>query len=249
MTNNNNNVFDVKVFNKNAEVVVITPLLPGHKVSKETKKTLKRNKVPYTWIHSIGNNNIPTNVQYGLDHYLYDLKGEAKYVLPLDRDIILGRNMIDKMASILSNTPETVAYTYASFEFKGTINIKFKARTFDPVALCRDNYISSNSLIKIEELYNIGGFVTENKYKRLLDWCLWLHFFYKGYQGVPTPKTSFIAISTKDDVSAGSDYEYRTKKKHVFNDFIKPIIEKYGVNEEESEKKEHIEVLSFGDDL
>ncbi len=233
-------MFTVKIFNEDAKVVVVTPLLPNHKVSKETKKTLKRNKVLFTWIHSIGDNNIPTNVQFGLDYYVEKMKGKAKYVLPLDRDIILGRGQLDKMvktldkSSLMSN--KKIAYTYCSFEFKGVVNMAFEARPFDPIALCKNNYISSNSMIKIEDLDYIGGFVTEDKYKRLLDWCLWLQFFYKGFQGVPTPNTSFVAISTEDDVSAGSDYEYRLKKKNVFEDFVKPIIEKYKHEEEEKEK-------------
>ena len=56
---------------KEAEVLVITPLLPGHKVSKETKKTINRNNTKLVWIKSIGDNNIPTNVENGLLCYYH----------------------------------------------------------------------------------------------------------------------------------------------------------------------------------
>ena len=54
---------------KNPEILVVTPLWTGHKISKETKKTIKRNDVPYTWITSEGTNVIPVNLEEGLLWY------------------------------------------------------------------------------------------------------------------------------------------------------------------------------------
>jgi len=226
---------------------VVTPLLEGHLISKETKKTIKRNKTPFTWITSQGPNNIPTNVQYGLDHYLNHLNGPAEYVLPLDRDIILGRSMIDRMVKALDEKNEfidyKIAYAYANFKFQGYINRSFEAIPFNANKLLNENYISSNSLIRIDYLNDVGGFVTNNRYKRLLDWCLWLKFFSKGYIGKTCKNASFIAVSKEKDVSAGSLEELNLKKGRVFNDFIKPIIDGYKkVNSTQEEG-----VLNFGD--
>jgi hypothetical protein len=92
-------------------------------------------------------------------------------------------------------------------------------------------------------LNDVGGFVTNNRYKRLLDWCLWLKFFSKGYIGKACENASFIAVSKEDDVSAGSLEEFNLKKGRVFNDFIKPIIDGYKkVNSTQEEGG-----LNFGD--
>lgn len=233
----------------NAKVLVITPLLPDHKISKETKKTIKRNTVPFTWISYEGNDNIPTNVQNGLNEFRKYKKNDIpEFLLPLDRDIILGRGMIDRMCVALSMLPLEVAYTYANFEFKGAINKKFPAQTFDINKLVFNNYISSNSLIRISALNDVGGFVTDDKYKRLLDWALWLKFYQHGYIGMPCPIASFTAISTKDDISAGTAEDFELKRRRVMVDFVTPIIEKAKKNMEvEKSVDDEPEVLSFDD--
>jgi hypothetical protein len=212
--------------NKNSKVLVITPLLPGHKISKETKKTIKRNNIPFTWISYEGNNNIPTNVQNGLNEYRKCSKSLPTCILPLDRDIVLGRNMIDRMFIAMSILPEEVAYVYVNFEFKGTVNKQFPAQAFDINKLVFNNYISSNSLIRLKCLDAVGGFVTDDKYKRLLDWCMWLKFYQHGYIGMPCPIAKFVAISSENDISAGTAEDFELKRRRVMTDFVNPIIEK-----------------------
>ena len=214
-----------------SKVLVITPLLPGHKISKQTKTSIKRNNIPFTWIISEGNNNIPRNIQLGLDEFRKTNKKCPPYILPLDRDIILGRYFIDRMVFVLDIIPEDVAYTYANFEFKGEIDKKFPAIPFDINKLAFNNYISSNSLIKIRYLDEIGGFVTDEHYKRLLDWCTFLKFYQHGYIGMPTPNANFTAISTKDDISAGTVEDFKLKRERVLEDFVKPIMQKQEAQE------------------
>lgn len=210
---------------KKSKVLVITPLLPGHKVSKDTKRTIKRNETPFSWISYESENNIPTNVQNGLNEFRKSNK-LPPYILPLDNDIILGRGMIDRIVVAMEMLPRNVAYVYANFEFKGRINKKFPAQAFDINKLVLNNYISSNSLIRLESLDSIGGFVTDDKYKRLLDWALWLKFYSYGYIGMPCPIANFIAISKENDISAGSYDDFRNKRSRIMEDFIKPLIEK-----------------------
>ncbi len=216
------NKFKIIKESKNPKVVVITPLLPGDKISKETKRSIKRNSIEYSWISSTGNNNIPTNVELGLKWYLK--KNNPKYVLPLDNDIILGRYMIDRLFEKLDSYK--IGYCFASFKFQGYINVEFKNESFDINKLLQSNYISSNSLIHIDSLKKIGWFVKDDKYKRLLDWALWLKFLNNGIQGIPCPKANFIAISSEKDISASGKKDYKIKSERVIRDFVLPFIEK-----------------------
>lgn len=221
-------VNDFKIIRKdeNSELLVITPLLPKHKISKITKKTIKRNGTKLTWITSCGRNNIPKNVEYGLEWYVSKYK-IPKYILPLDRDIELGRYMIDRLVKKLKTQPHQIAFAYAGFEFRGSINKKFPAKTYNINKLVKDNYISSNSLMRYDALKNVGGMVIDDEMVRLLDWALWLKFFYHGYIGINVPEASFIAYSTPDDISAGTLLDYQIKKNRVIKNYIEPIFEKY----------------------
>ena len=211
---------------KDPELLIVTPLLPDHEVSRETKVSMKRNKTKYTWIKSYGNSNIPTNALEAIKWYK-SFKSLPPYYIMIDRDVTVGRGMLDKLIETLKKFEwaEKVGYAYASFEFKGHINQKFPADPFDINRLLQSNYISSNSMFKSSVIEEIG-LVTDEKYKRLLDYAFLLKCFERGYLGVPVPQASFVAQSTKNDVSAGSNDDYMVKYKRVFEDFIKPIINK-----------------------
>jgi hypothetical protein len=209
---------------KNPELLVITPLLPGHKISKDTKKTIKRNDLKFEWIASEGPYNIPTNVWNGITEYRYK-KRLPKYYIMIDNDIILGRHMLDRLYKNLKNTDPNVAFAYASFEFKGHINHKFPAIAYDLDRLVKGNYISSNSMFKSDIVMNVG-LVKDDKYVRLLDWAFLLKLAGKGYYGVNVPSANFIAVSSEKDISARSDEDYKEKSKLVYFDFIKPLIER-----------------------
>lgn len=218
------------------EVLVVTPLLPNHKISKKTKISLKRNDVDFVWLSSEGKYNIPSNARFAINWFTNIRCGGQyehlpPYYLMIDRDVIAGRHMIDKLLRRLKPTPDIYAYAYASFEFMGHVNKSFPARPFDPNALMQHNYISSNSLFKtkvvLDEANGGVGFVTDDQYKRLLDWAFLLKLFYHGYIGVPCPEAQFVADSTADDISARSPEDYKLKHHRVSTDFVKPILEKY----------------------
>jgi len=210
---------------RDPEVLIVTPLLPDHEVSRETKISIKRNQTKYTWIKSYGNNNIPTNALEAIKWYK-SFKKLPPFYLMIDRDIILGRGMIDKMVTKLKkfSWAENIGYVYASFEFKGHVNQKFPAVPFDINRLLQANYISSNSMFRSDVIEKVG-LVTDDRYKRLLDYAFLLKAFKMGYLGVPVPEANFVAKSTKDDISAGSQQDYVIKYKRVFEDFVKPILE------------------------
>lgn len=210
---------------KKPEILVVTPLLPNHCVSKLTKKTIKRNDVPYYWISSSGNNNIPTNASAGIEWYKMKFGKLPPYYIMIDRDIEMGRNMLDRLYERLTawKLNGNIGYCYATFQFKGHINMDFPARPFDINILVQGNYISSNSMFRSDVIESVG-LVTDDKYKRLLDYAFLLKCFGKGYFGVPQPKAWFIAHSTKDDISAGDQNDYQVKYHRVFEDFIRPLL-------------------------
>jgi hypothetical protein len=209
---------------QNSEILAITPLLPGHKISKETKVGLKRSDDLFNWVSFEGKNNIPTNVTYGIEEFKRRYK-RPKYVIIIDNDIIPGRNMLTKMCQLLSRTKDDIAYCYANFEFTGTINAKFHGLKFDPMQLLNANYISSNSMIKYDMLVEVGGFVTDDKYKRLLDWALWLKFLSVGKHGILCPDAHFVAMSDENTISAGTKEDYQLKYNRVREDFIAPMLD------------------------
>jgi len=210
---------------KNPEILVVTPLLPEHGVSGVTKKTLKRNNVPFCWISSTGKNNIPTNALQGIEYYKKKFNNFPPYYMMIDRDIEAGRGLLDRLHYKLEKTHMNIGYCYSSFEFKGHINYQFPAIPFDINRLLRANYISSNTMFKSHVIEEVG-LVTDDKYKRLLDYAFLLKCFKMGYIGIPEPNAYFIAHSTEKDISAGDSDDYRLKYGRVYEDFIYPLIPK-----------------------
>jgi len=210
---------------KDPEILVVTPLWIGHKISKLTRKTIKRNDVPYTWIISEGQNNIPTNVSMGLEWYKQKYHKLPQFYFPLDRDVILGRHLFDRLYRTLSTSKSEVAFSYSSFAFRGHMHFDFPAKPYDINRLLQHNYISSNSLFRSEVTEKVG-LVKDEKYKRLLDWAFLLKLFNAGYYGEPCPVASFIVQSTESDISSGTKPDYELKRERVIVDFVKPIIDK-----------------------
>lgn len=210
---------------KNPRLLVITPLRVGDKVSKTTKKTIKRNKTPMLWVSFEGNGNVAKNTQLCFDIMKSTPNLELpEYLIKIDNDIDASRGMLDKMVETLDRSDDGIGYTYCAFKYTGAVNVSFDAREFDVKRLLESNYISSNSMMKVSVLEEVRGFVTDDRYKRLLDWAMWLRCLQNGYFGKPTPKASFIAISTPDSVSAQSNDDYIIKHRRVHEDFVRQII-------------------------
>jgi len=217
------NKIEIKRPTKFPEVLVVTPLSPLDYVSKITKKTIQRNTVKYFWITSQGDNNIPTNYQLGLDWAKENISNLPKYCIMIDNDIELGRNMLDRLHDALKKSEENVAFAYAGFEFTGALVHTFPADPWDLSRLIQGNYISSNSMFKMSVIDKVG-LVTDNKYKRLLDWAFMLKCATYGYRGLPVSNAKFLAKSEPGDVSTGSREEYQVKYMRVYEDFVKPFV-------------------------
>ena len=121
----------IKIIQKHNDprILVVTPLLPDHKISKVTKTTLKRNKTPFFWISSEGNQNIAKNYFQGIEWYQKKFKtipGKPSFCyMMIDRDIEAGRGLLDKLYTKLISTPPQVGFSYATFQFQGHINHDF----------------------------------------------------------------------------------------------------------------------------
>lgn len=217
-------------------LLVVTPLAPDHRVSKETQRSIKRNDIPLSWVSFKSSGNCAANAMGGIEAFAKESGFVPPLFFLLDNNVICGRHMFDRMFETLSTTADHIGYCYCNFQFKGEINRKFDAVPFDAYKLLQSNYISSNSMIKTQALSNVGWLVTDDKYKRLLDWCLWLKFLTKGYMGVPCPKASFTDISHKDSVSSGDIDDYKIKHERVQKDFVEKIIAQARIEQAKIEK-------------
>lgn len=203
---------------KNPEFAIITPLLPDDKISRKTKVTIKRNKKPYVWASHLAYMNVASNFDAGISE-LKKLINLPPYIIKIDNDIEWNRNSLDFMVDTLNKSDNNIAYCYCSFEYKGVINKKFPADPFDPKRLMNMNYISSNSMFKTSVINNIP-LVTDDKYKRLLDWAYFLLLLKNGYGGIPCQKGYFIAHASVDSISSGGQEDFRIKYNRVKKDFI-----------------------------
>ena len=203
------------------EILIITPLKPGDKISIDTRRSVKRNKVPFVWLSYVGKGNPYKNTNIVYKQYRRLNGTVPKYVIKVDRDILAKKHWIDKMYSTLEQSnDDSVAYTYTKFNFTGAITASFDVPVFNADALKQNNYISSMSLIKTKLLDRVGGFVTDDRYFRLLDWALWLRFLNKGYIGCYTPNTQFTAYADINSISNGDNADYIEKRQLVMDDFI-----------------------------
>jgi hypothetical protein len=211
---------------RNPELLVVTPLLINstnkHKLSRDTKVGLLRNDINFAWITYESNGSTSKNYALGIKAYR-DKYFTPKYTILIDKDVVPARHMLDDMYGLLKKTDNKTAFCYCNFEFKGTVNKKFYHIPYDPLTLIQGNYISSNSMIKLDKLDEIDGVVTDKKYDRLSDWALWLSFLSYGYYGVLCDNTSFVDISNKTSVSSGSQEEYKHTHELVIRDFIDPL--------------------------
>lgn len=196
---------------------IITPLRPEDKVSKDTKISVKRNKTPFIWATYQSEGNVAHNYKMGLQALSEHTKLPL-YAVKIDNDTVWQRNTLDNMVNVLKTSPDNIAYCYCSFEYKGSVNKKFPAKEFDANELRRMNYISSNSLFKTKVLEEVE-LVTDDKYKRLLDWAYFLKLLNNGYYGIPCKNGYFIAKASKDSVSAGGADDFKLKYKRVIEDF------------------------------
>lgn len=204
----------------NPKLIVITPLKNGDKISKLTKKTIKRNNIEFDWISVESDNNRPTNLEYGINNigYFYD------YFLPLDNNIELGRYFIDRLYNKIKNSNDNIGYVYGNLEYKGKINYKFPAIEFNLEKLLQNNYISSNSMFKTDYVIEIG-LVKDNSMKRLLDWVFLIQMARFGYYGMPAKNANHIAWTTNQNISTKNNNDFNLKRLLVYKNYITPFIE------------------------
>lgn len=214
----------------NPKFLVITPLRISDSISKSTLNLLNTTITDFDWISYSGNNNIPKNTQLGLDEYENTI-GNVEYLIKVDNDITAEDNFLDSLYDKLKNSNDNIAYSYCKFSFIGK-NRKFEFNDieFDEMKLLNGNFISSVSMIKRDKLKEIGDFIYDEKYVRLLDYALWLKFLANDYIGIPDYNTGFIADLNENSVSAASLKDYLAKMEIIKEDFILPYIrEKYEI--------------------
>ena len=215
----------MKIISKQANpvILIVTPLFTGHTIYKECSRSLKRNDTPFDWISFEGKNEKPKNIQLAIDEYRH-INKLPQYIQVLDRDIICGRHMLDRLYDTLKDTDSSIGFAYCPFEFKGHVNMKIPPLEYDINRLIKGNYISGNSLFKTDVLLNVDGFNAEQYLHRLNDWAIFLRLYREGYAGILCKNAYFTAISKENDISSGSNEEYVIFHKYVVDKYVKPLL-------------------------
>lgn len=205
---------------KNPKFLVITPLKENDEISMETYNSVLQNSTEFNWVSYSANNNIPTNTKLGLEEYEKENK-KLPYIIKIDNDVVFGTNTLSYMYNCIKNSEKKIGYVYCNFDYikNNRIFASFKFLQFNGTQLKKSNYISSVSMIKRNVLEKVGGFITNNKYKRLLDYALWLKMLNQGYIG-KLSQGYFKAIMSENSISNGSDEEYKKVLREVHRDFI-----------------------------
>lgn len=94
---------------------------------------------------------------------------DTEFVLFSDNDINWTSNALEVMVQTLRHFTRA-SYAYGRFKIGNNI---WGHQMFDPVLLCRANYISTMSLIRSEDFRLSGGF--DENLKGYQDWDLWLN--------------------------------------------------------------------------
>lgn len=222
-------MFKILNEDRDALVTVITPLKEGHKISRETRNTIKRNDIPFNWYSHEAGGNRPINIEMALKEIEKRI-GLPEYFIPIDNNMELGRHFIDRLYDVLIRTNENVAYAYGNLQYRGKINYNFPAAPWDLSKLLQNNYISSNSLFKTDYVLEVG-LVKDQDMQRLLDWALLIQLARFGYAGIPVPTANHIAWTTKENISAQNDNDFNLKKRNVHERIIKPFLEEIKMNQ------------------
>lgn len=106
----------------------------------------------------------------------------GEYVIFCDADILMKKNMIERMYNVLQRTPNA-SFAYSSFRFGGK---KFKLWPYSKQKLFEMPYIHTTSLIRKKDF---PGF--DEKLKRFQDWDLWLTMASRGHIGKFIPEVLF----------------------------------------------------------
>lgn len=198
---------------KNPLFSIITPLKTNHTISYNTFTSVLRANLPFEWFYVQSDNNTMKNYELGLDV----ISKQSKYIIKIDNDTTWEENTLENMYNTIEASPSNIGYVYCGFEFYGTINNKFPLMEFNERKLKEGNYISSNSMFK-KSVINHVKLVTEDKYKRLLDWAFLLKCLKSGYIGQGC-EGWFKAETSVNSISAASMENYQIKHDLVLKDF------------------------------
>lgn len=123
----------------------------------------------------------------------------TEYVLFCDDDIDWMPDGIEAMVDTLDATPDA-AYSYGSYQadVRGRLHL-ISDRQFDPVALRKNNFVSTMSVIR-SDLF--PGF--DENLKRLQDWDLWLTMLEQGHVGKHCGKIIFRTVTDPKGVTFGT---------------------------------------------
>lgn len=146
-------------------------------VAKILKNDLAKSKI--TKVITQKNAGAPTARNRGFK------EAQGEYIIFVDADTICYPRMFERMYRALQIHPE-VSYAYSQFRFGWK---KFGSHEFDPMALEKNNYIDTTSMIRAKDF---PGF--DESLKRFQDWDLWLTMWRQGKTGIFVPQVLYKKI-------------------------------------------------------
>lgn len=136
---------------------------------------------------------------------------KSEYVLFSDNDIEWRPDALETMMYSLRRFP-SASYAYGRYKIGDLI---IGHQLFDPIALLKNNYISTMSIIRSKDFC---GF--DEKLKRFQDWDLWLTMLKKGKRGVYCNELIF-ETPLREGISIGGQAMIEALKaisdKHLLN--------------------------------
>ncbi|NJO61965.1 MAG: glycosyltransferase [Richelia sp. RM2_1_2] len=137
------------------------------------------------------------------------LKSTQPYVFIMDDDILLPRNLLQKMVWALEKNPSK-GYAYCGYHgivlhphthpMRG--NFQIPSMPFNGQRLRQGNYISTMSLIRRECFP-----MFDESLRRYQDWDLYLTMLERGIEGVFIPETKFYAYYLDEGITSNTNNE------------------------------------------
>jgi glycosyltransferase involved in cell wall biosynthesis len=169
---------------RNFEIIVVDDgstddsLAVAHRLASETHSGIPFRVVH---LHDVG----PTKARR-----LGAEQARGKYILPLDADDRIAPDFLAKTEMLLEADPK-LGFAYVDTVFFGDREQRHHQPEYDYDRLCRENFISYCSLIRIAAFDDVGGYDAEN-WGYYEDWDLWIRLGTKGWFGRHIPEPLFF---------------------------------------------------------
>lgn len=129
--------------------------------------------------------------------FQYLSRFKCEYTLFSDSDVIWWPGALDDMIAVLDED-KGASFAYCDFIWG---HISMVAGYWDKEKLLRENYISTMSMIRTDQLLSYSYKPWNEALDRLQDWALWLSLVERGGRGVYVSEVLFKTPMKEDGIS------------------------------------------------